>query len=387
MYFHNIEIDEYTPKIVSKWYNKKAIILFRLKVTCMVKRFLITLIASLIGGLIFQTIGTPIPWLLGPMTAVFICSRFVKTALYWPTWIRDAGLIIVGYSIGLSFTKAAFFQIAAGLPMMLLMTVTLILFCAGIAIIVSKLTGVDYPTVLTGSIPGGLSQMITFAEEMKGIDITTVTFLQVARLMMIIFFVPFLIFGPFFHNAATTQEVPVLSGQALHTTIPNFLLFAVLCVAAAFLAKKIKSPTPYLLGPILITAILTIGGVHGPSLHPSILDLSQFMIGSHIGLLLKPEKLQHKARIISLALISGLTMIAGSLGLCYFLVFYEQITPSTSFLSVAPGGMDQMAIMAHEINADLSMVTGYQLFRLFFIYFAVPPFLRWFFIIRKRQKA
>jgi uncharacterized protein len=353
----------------------------------MVKRFCLTFLTAFIGGLIFEWIHTPIPWLLGPMTAVFIGARFTRVPFYWPSWLRDTGLIIVGYSIGLSFIKSALFQITAKLPLMLLATVTLILFCAGIAVVVTKLTGVDYPTVLTGSIPGGLSQMITFAEEMKGIDITTVTFLQVARLMMIIFFVPFLIFGPFFHNVSLPHQATMQSGPALQTTISNTLLFAVLCVASAFIAKRIKAPTPYLLGPILITAILTIAGVHGPALHPAILDVSQFMIGGYIGLLLKPEKLQHKARIISLALISGITMILGSLCLSYLLVFYDNITPSTAFLSVAPGGMDQMAIMAHEIDADLSMVTGYQLFRLFFIYFAVPPFLRWFFISRKKQKV
>ncbi|NRG45353.1 AbrB family transcriptional regulator, partial [Bacillus sp. CRN 9] len=52
---------------------------------------------------------------------------------------------------------------------------------------------------------------------------------------------------------------------------------------------------------------------------------------------------------------------------------------ATSFLSLSPGGMDQMAIIAHEVGADLSVITGYQLFRLFFIFFAVPPLLKWVF--------
>jgi len=44
-----------------------------------------------------------------------------------------------------------------------------------------------------------------------------------------------------------------------------------------------------------------------------------------------------------------------------------------------------MAILAYEVHADLSMVTGYQLFRLFFIYFAIPPLLRLFFRAGKRK--
>ncbi|MGJ7909915.1 AbrB family transcriptional regulator [Neobacillus sp. LXY-1] len=343
-------------------------------------QFFFTLLIAFIGGIIFHKLNTPIPWLLGPMTAVFIGSRFGKVQFYWPSWIRNIGLVIVGYSIGVSFTKKALVQIVAELPSMLLMTLLLVLFCAGIAVVVSKLTGVDYPTVLTGSIPGGLTQMLTFAEEMKGIDVTTVTFLQVARLMMIIFCVPFLIFGPLFHNENKLTTGMIHSEVAVTDSFfPKILLFAVICVVFAFLTKKLRFPTPYMLGPILGTAVVNVLGFAGPSLPSALLDLSQFMIGGYIGLLLKPEKLEHKVRIISLAFISGITMIIGSLGLSLLIMHFGHISPSTSFLSIAPGGMDQMGILAHEINADLSMVTGYQLFRLFFIYFAVPPMLKWFF--------
>lgn len=352
-------------------------------------RFLVTLVTALIGGFIFTAIRTPIPWLLGPMAAVLIISRFSKVPFYWPRYIRDTGLIIVGYSIGLSFTKTALLQILAKLPSMLILTVLLVAFCAGIAFIVSKLTGVDYPTVLTGSIPGGLSQMITFAEEVKGIDITTVTFLQVARLLMIIFFVPFLILGPFYKNGGGASASDFVDKTLTFSGpfFPKFLLFAGVCVFCAFLGKKLKFPTPFLLGPIIGTAVVNIIGFHGPPLSPTILDISQFMIGGYIGLLLKPEKLQHKTKMITLALISGMVMILCSIGLSMLLVNFYHINPSTSFLSLAPGGMDQMGILAHEVHADLSMVTGYQLFRLLFIYFAVPPMLRLFFRRAGKKKT
>jgi membrane AbrB-like protein len=349
-------------------------------------RFGITLLTAFIGGFMFAALHSPIPWLLGPMAAVLIGSRFGKVQYYWPIRIRDTGLVIVGYSIGLSFTKEAVLQIAVKLPSMLILTVLLVCFCAGIAYVVSKLSGVDYPTILIGSIPGGLSQMIIFAEETKGINITTVTFLQVARLIMIIFFVPFLIFGPFFKYSAQTasdlvKDAVVSSGPVF----PTVIWFWVICVLCALLARKLKFPTPYLLGPILGSAVLNLLGLHGPALTPSILDISQFMIGGYIGLLLKPEKLEHKTKIITLALISGMVMIMVSIGLSLLLVYFDHLTPSTSFLSLAPGGMDQMGILAHVVHADLSMVTGYQLFRLFFIFFAVPPILRWIFKVAHRK--
>ena len=49
------------------------------------------------------------------------------------------------------------------------MTLLLLLFCSGIAYVVSKLSDSDYSTSLLGSIPGGLSQVVLLAEETKGI--------------------------------------------------------------------------------------------------------------------------------------------------------------------------------------------------------------------------
>ncbi len=348
-------------------------------------RFLLTLLTAFIGGIIFNLLHIPVPWLLGPMASILIAVKLGKLPLYWPIQIRDSGLIILGYSIGLAFTKESSMQILANLPLMLILTVVLVSFCAGIAFIVSKLSGVDYPTILTGSIPGGLSQIITFAEEVKGIDITTVTFLQVTRVLLIVSFVPFLIISPFFKNTSGAN-LDKMAQQTSISFFPMILLFAVVCVICVFLGRKLKFPTPYLLGPILGTAILNVSGIEGPPLPNLMLDLSQFMIGAYIGLLLKPEKLQNKGKIITLAIISGLVMILGSFGLSSLLVSIYQVTPTTSFLSLAPGGADQMAILAHEVDADLSMVTGFQLFRLFFIYFAVPPILRWIFKNRPTSK-
>lgn len=340
---------------------------------------LMAFIAAMIGGGIFTLIGAPVPWLLGPIAAVMLTSKFIKKELYWPSSIRNTGMLIIGYSFGLSLTKEALIEISAKLPSMLILTVALIGFCAAIAYFISKWTGVDYPTILTGSIPGGLSQMILFAEEAKGIDITTVTFLQVTRLLMIVFIVPFIVvIGPFSEvnnlsnlvNMNPTQSAPFF---------PNAIIYVVVCFVISVIGQKIKAPTPYLLGPIVATTVLNLSDFHAPYLPPYVLDFSQVMIGVYIGLMLKPDKLKAKGKMMMLAILSGVVLIFGSILLSLLLVHYYGVSISTSFLSLAPGGMDQMGILAHETNADISMVTAFQIFRLLFIFFAVPPFLRWVF--------
>ncbi|PFH83613.1 AbrB family transcriptional regulator [Bacillus sp. AFS088145] len=119
-------------------------------------QLLFTLIIAIIGGFIFQMIKLPIPWLLGPMFFVLIFSKIKGIKLYWPSKIRDTAMIIIGYTIGLSFTSSTFIQIGHQLTSMILMTFLLILFTITISIIISKVFKIHYPTVLLGSIPGGL---------------------------------------------------------------------------------------------------------------------------------------------------------------------------------------------------------------------------------------
>ncbi|MGE7918161.1 AbrB family transcriptional regulator [Viridibacillus sp. NPDC093762] len=52
-----------------------------------------------------------------------------------------------------------------------------------------------------------------------------------------------------------------------------------------------------------------------------------------------------------------------------------------AFLSLAPGGKDQMGIIAHEDGADVSTITIYQLIRMLYNYLLIPPFLT--FVLRR----
>lgn len=351
------------------------------------KGFLAAFFIALAGGMIFTVLQLPIPWLLGSLTAILAASRFIPFKLEWPRKLRDAGILMIGYSIGLSFTKDAVIQMSGKLPSMLAMTLLTIAFSVLLAIIVSRISGIDFPTVLTGSIPGGLSQMLVFAEESEGIDLTTVTFLQVARLLMIVFFVPFLVLGPLLSGEAGPASIMKEEIPGWSALFPDVIPFVAASLTGAYLGRKLRLPTPYLLGPIVSTALIGIFYARGPALPPSLLDLSQFFIGAHIGLLMRPEKLHHKTKTISLALLSGALLIGISLLLSTLLAFEYNLSSATSFLSLAPGGMDQMGILAHEVHADLATVTGYQLFRIFFIFFAVPPALRWYFRRRTYRRT
>jgi len=340
--------------------------------------FLLTLMLALAGGAVFLAVQMPVPWLLGPMVFVFAGTRFfrrVKPA--WPQPLRHFAAVVIGYSLGSSFTKPILTEMGSQLPTMLLLSVLLLLLCAGIAWMTARLSGLPYRTTLMGSVPGGLSQMILLAQETRGIDMTVVVFLQVSRLMMIIFCVPLLVFSPLFggvkHEVEATAGAESASWMGL---LPDILPYAAACVGIALLARKIRFPSPFLLGPMIVTAALHLSGVPGPVLPNGLLDAAQVLIGAYVGLLLRPEELEHKLKFAGIALLSGALLLGGAMGLSVLLVELHPVSHATAFLGMAPGGMDQMGFIGKEVHADIATVTVYQLFRTWFIFFAVIPLMR-----------
>lgn len=350
-------------------------------------RLFVTAAAACAGGFFFSVLNIPVPWLLGPMAMVLFLSKLPRSQMYWPQSLRNTGLIIVGYTIGLAFTMETFYQIGTQLPMMIGLTMLLLLFSGLMALGFASLSGVSLPTALTGSIPGGLSQMVTLAEEEKQIDITIVTFMQVTRIILIMFLVPVLAVSPLFTDGnAASGASSVQTAASWNGLFPSAPLFLGLCLAAAWTGQKLGLPTSYMLAPMLVMIGATLTGLQAPALPVVITNGAQLLIGTYFGLLLRPEQLQKKARIGTLTIAGGVILIAGAFSLSLILEHLHHVSPATALLSLAPGGMDQMGIIGREVNADISIVICYQLFRILFIFIAVPPILRWLFKwLRKRE--
>ncbi len=331
-----------------------------------------TFLLSLAGGGIFAFVGLPLPWILGPMVSVLLWSRFAPAPLYWPSGWRNAGLVAIGYMLGSSFNRQTLAQMIAQLPTMLLMTTLMMGFSVGLALLISRHTGLNFRTALTANIPGGLSQMVTLGEEMKGIDLSIVTFYQVTRLLTVIFIVPFLVLG------LTGKAAPAATGGETDgvSLDPSLLLFGLIAAAGAWAARKLRFPTPFLMGPVLVIALFGVSGIHPPELPSLIRNLAQLFMGAYFGRMLKWEDLFRRRGIGLLAPVTGLALVLFSWGLGLLLVSLHHQSLVTAFLSLSPGGMATMGVVAREVDAELATVTGYQMFRVFFILFFIPPLLR-----------
>lgn len=330
-----------------------------------------TLFISLISGFLFYLVHIPLPWMLGPVAGVMAWRFTTKRPLYWPIQLRQGALVILGYMLGSSFTRETAIETMRQLPYMLGSTMLIVVISMAMGYYVAKAAKVGGMSGFFGSVPGGLSQMVTLGEEVKGVDATVVTFMQTIRVISVVFLVPFLTLHGFVGKGI--DSVSFTAGSQLATYLPVLAIV----IAGAYIGQKLRFPVGYLTGPLLFSAIAAVSGLPSPQLPTIVIIISQVCIGAYIGLLMKPNPTHDFKRLGILTTVSSILLVFLSLIIGILLSMVNPISIATGFLSTAPGGMAEMGITATMVHADLSMVSAYQLFRVFFVMFAVPPLLKW----------
>lgn len=357
------------------------------------KRILETILVTFAGGMLFTLLHVPLSWMLGPLTAVLLWTAFTRRRLTWPSGLRNAGLALLGYGMGLSFTSESARQISSQLPTMLIATLLTVAFSLGVAFLTARYTGISKASSAIGSIPGGLSQMVVLSEEIEGAESTVVAFMQTIRLLTVIFAVPFLAVHGLADGVVTGAAGVSRTGSggtsvSLLGSLADwgidvaarpifFTLIVAIVLASAWIAIRLRFPTPYFLGPILAAGILTVAGYEPPHLPPLFTLAAQWSLGIYMGLGIKLSSLSNWKKLLPYSIAGSIAVVAFSLGLSYLFSKVHPMSLLTAFLSTSPGGMTEMAVTASMVGADVSMVVAYQMFRILFILFIVPYMLRW----------
>lgn len=333
----------------------------------MIFLFLRTFVISLLGAIIFSLIGLPLPWLLGSMIVTLLFQLKSPWKMVWNPAFRNIGLAIAGYTIGYAFTLEALQDMLNYFPMMIIINIIFFILFIGVSYVVSKWARLDIGTAMACCAPGGLQQVVVFAEEQKTLNITVVTFYQVMRLLAIITLVPFIV---------SSNNGGVTTGNSAENYSLALFGLLILCYIVGIAFKFIKVPTAYLLGPVFFIMVCNLLSIQVPVMPENLLHIAQLFIGTYVGLLLERDKLKKmKSHIIyaigSCVILIGVAFLISEWMTHYFMDF------ATSFLSVVPGGVDQMGIIAASIQAEVTVVTSFQLFRILFLSIIIIPFVKY----------
>ncbi|MFP3427062.1 AbrB family transcriptional regulator, partial [Pseudoalteromonas sp. SIMBA_162] len=84
-------------------------------------------------------------------------------------------------------------------------------------------------------------------------------------------------------------------------------------------------------------------------------------------------------RILIAGILSAVALIVLTFGSSYLMSLIMKTSFTTSFLSTAPGGLDQMVLLADAVKADVALVSLFQTSRLLFIFILIMPLLKLFY--------
>jgi len=329
------------------------------------RRLLGTLVIAASGVLLFEILGLPLPFLFGPMGACLIAAL----AGFRLKEIKATSIgarCILGVAVGASITPALLAQIPQMATTLLLVPVYVIVIGAIGVPFFTRLFGFDRATAYFSSMPGGLQDMVIFGIEAGG-NARSISLVQASRLLIITTVVPVLLanfYGVSFNRPIGTHiwEMPVY----------ELLIMAAAAIGGWRIAVALGLFGASILGPFLLSALLSIVGILHFRPPAEAILFAQFFIGMGIGVYyigttwreLQHDVLAGVAFAFVLAILTTLFTIAARL--------VGGAHPVEAFLSFAPGGQAEMAVLAIVTGADLGFVVVHHVVRMVTVVTGAP---------------
>ncbi|RUV83472.1 AbrB family transcriptional regulator [Mesorhizobium sp. M1A.F.Ca.IN.020.32.1.1] len=145
-----------------------------------------TLGIAVVGGLLGKLLRLLSPFFLGTFIFGAVIHLGFSVPMQLPPWLLAVSYAMVGWSIGLNFTRPILRHAARALPQIIASIVALIAFCGGMAFVISGVLGIDPLTAYLATSPGGDDGGAVHAAAAQNVDISFVMALQSARFLVVL---------------------------------------------------------------------------------------------------------------------------------------------------------------------------------------------------------
>ena len=323
------------------------------------------------GGAVAHWLHVPLAWMLG---ALFLCmaASLAGAPVDVPMWLRATVLVLIGLFLGESFDGVTLEQVARW-PVSLAGAILYVPVAGGAAYLYYRFAvrqGVL--TAVCSAIPGGLTAVVLLSAELGG-DERSVALSQSLRIAIVIFAAPFV---AFWLLGFTAPEPAFLEARA-GVSAAGFAILLGAALAATWALGRAGLPIPFLIGPILASAGLRMGGIVEGALPGWIVEAALVVTGASIGCRFRGTPL-HLWVTVALATLGGTAILMAVTAA--FAGAVSALTGADYFaalLAYAPGGVAEMSLIALAIDADPGFVALHHVVRIGFILLAVPLFAAW----------
>ncbi len=152
--------------------------------------FATTIGLALVGAVIGKLLKLPSPYFLGTMILGVGLHLGFGVDLQLPQWLLAASYAVIGWAIGLNFTRQTLHHATRALPQIVASILILIAFCGSLGWLISHLVGIDPLTAYLATSPGGMDSIAIIAAAADNVDISFVMALQTMRFMIVLLLGP-----------------------------------------------------------------------------------------------------------------------------------------------------------------------------------------------------
>lgn len=334
-------------------------------------RRLTTFSVAGIGGLVFVLLGLPLPLLLGPMAACLIAALIGAR-------MQDAGVLgtfmrtFLGVAVGSSITVETIGRIPEFATSLVFVPVFIALIGAVGYPLFRFGFGFNHPTAWYAAMPGGLQDMLVFGEEAGG-DPRALSLIHATRILVIVTVAPLVMVA---YWGVDLTQAP--GRPAVDTDPVQIALMVAAGVGGWQIAQKVGLFGASILGPMILTAVLSLAGVITTRPPAEIIWAAQFFIGIAVGV--KYSGITwHELRVdVGAGVVYAALLALISLGF-FEIIHLTGVAPALdAFLAFLPGGQAEMVVIAIIAGADLAYVVSHHLLRIILVILLAPIVSRLF---------
>ncbi|WP_019426181.1 AbrB family transcriptional regulator [Limnohabitans sp. Rim28] len=353
-------------------------------------RTLGTLLVAWLAAELCVWLGTPIPWMLGPLLITALASM-AGAPTHSANLLRNMGQWVIGTALGLYFTPQVSALVLAQWWAIVLAVVWALALGAFFGLWLQRRHGAELShlsprallatTYFSGSI-GGASEMTMLAER-YGARTDLVAAAHSMRLVMVVIAVPF---GMQWAQSqwGLTVDASLLPGTRL-AQWPGLLWLGLLTALGGWLMLKMGRTNPWFMGPLVASMALTLAGWEWSAVPTALSNAAQLVLGVSLGIRFRREFVKTAPRWLASVAWGSALMMGVSLLFGMALAWGTGLHPATMILGTAPGGITEMAITAKVLQLGVPVVTAFQVCRLVAVLLMVGPLFGW--VARRMIKA
>lgn len=331
---------------------------------------LITLAVAAIGSVAFVLLKMPLPLLLGPMLGCLVAG-LMGARLQGMGTLGTFMRTFLGVAIGSSITPDLIHELPRmGMTLALVPVFVLVIGLVGYPFF-RRVMKYDHPTAFYSTMPGGLQDMLIFGEEAGG-NVRAMSLIHATRVLVIVTATPFLL------TLLYDIDLSIAPGQkAVDLPLSQLLLMVAAGVIGWKGAERIGMFGASILGPLILTAGLSLAGVIHSRPPAEMIWAAQFFIGLAVGSKYSGITARELRHDVTAGIGYALLLAVISLIFVEAAILLSDRPALEILLSFLPGGQAEMAVIAIVAGADVAFVVAHHLTRIFIVIFSAPIISRW----------